>query len=175
MLNLLPPQQKKELRLDLLSQVIISTAIAVIFMILILALLLLVAQSFLNINSEEIERELVLWQSRAEIRELESLEKKVRELNRELIFLDGLQKEQVRFSLFLENLAKDVPAGIRFDDISVKESNVSIKGYALTRDILLTFKNTLESASYVSNFDFPLSNLVKTTDIDFILSFTYGD
>lgn len=171
MLNLLPHQQKKELRLNLWNQTIVGAVAAVIFMILIGGLLLLVTQSFLNINLDELERELTLWQSKAEIKELESLEKKVRELNRELIFLDGLQKEQVRFSLFLENLAEDVPSGIRFDDISIKESNVSLRGYALTRDILLTFKNTLESAPYVSNFDFPLSNLVKTTDINFNLSF----
>lgn len=175
MLNLLPPQQKKELRLDFLNQTIVSAVVAVIFMILIGGLLLLVARDFLNINLEELERELALWQARTEIKELEDLERNIRELNKNLVFLDGRQKEQVKFSSFLEKLAKDVPMGIRFDDISIKESNVNIRGYVLTRDILLTFKNTLESASYVGNFNFPLSNLVKTTDINFSLSFTYED
>ncbi len=175
MLNLLPPKQKNELHLDLLTQTVISVAVAVIFMILILALLCLIAQSFLNIGLDEAERDLSLWQSKTEIKKLENLEKKVKELNRNLVFLDTHQKEQVKFSLFLENLVKEVPLGIRFNEVSVRElSDVSIRGYALTRDILLAFKGNLEKASYVSDFDFPLSNLTKSTDINFSLSFKYA-
>lgn len=173
MLNLLPSKQKKELHLDLLTQIIISSAVAVIFMLLILALLCLVAQSFLNVGLDEAERDLSLWQSKTEIKELENLEKKVKELNRNLVFLDTHQKEQVKFSLFLENLVKEVPSGLRLNSISVKDS-VNISGYALTRDILLSFKNNLEKAPYVSDFDFPLSNLTKSTNINFSLSFKYA-
>lgn len=175
MLNLLSPQQKKELRLDLLNQIITRSGLAVIFMILILALLLLVAQSFLSVSLEELERELALWQTKPEIKELGNLERKIKELNRNLIFLDRHQKERAKLSLFLENLSKDVPTSIQLDNISIKESKVNIGGYALTREILLSFKNTLENASYVSNFNFPLSNLVKIRDINFVLSFSYGD
>lgn len=172
MLNLLPSQQKKKLRLEFLNQAIVSAAIAVVFIILILASLLLVARGFLNTNLDEKEGELAFWQSKTEIKELENLEKRVKKLNENLIFLDGRQKEQVKFSLILEDLAKDMPLGIRFDDLSIKGTEkVSIRGYSLTRDILLTFKTTLESNPRIINFDFPLSNLTKARDIDFYLSF----
>lgn len=173
MLNLLPSKQKKELRLDLLSQIIISVAVAVIFIILVLAPLLLIAQGFLNMSLEELERELSLWQSKAEIKELKDLEKKVRGLNKNLVFLDKAYKNQIKFSSILENLVQDAPLEVRFDSISIQEKKVSVRGYALTRDILLSFKGVLENASYVSDFDFPLSNLTKAADIDFSLSFTY--
>lgn len=172
MLNLLPPQQKKELRLDLLNQAILSFSIAVILAIIILATLLLVARVFLNTNLKGVEQELELWQAKAEIKELESLEEKIGELNRGLVFLDKVQREQFKPSLILGNLAKDVVPGIRFDNLSIKKTGeVDIKGHALTRDILLVFKNNLEKAAYVSNFDFPLSNLTRAENIDFYLSF----
>jgi len=175
-LNLLPYQYKKELRLDILHQTIIKVGTAVIFMILILAALFLLAQHFLNINLEEAENELDFWQSKAEIKELENLERKVKELNENLILLDNAYKNQTKFSSFLEKLSKDTPWGVRFNSISIKNSDeVFISGYASTRDILLNFKNILEGAYYVNNFDFPLSNLTKAMDINFSLSFKLAD
>ncbi len=174
MLNLLPPRQKKELRLALLNQVITIFGIAVISAVLILALLLLVAQEFLNINLEKMDRDLSLQQAKKETKEIDDLEGKIKNLNKDLAFLDKHQKEQNRFSLFLENLAKDVPLGIQIKNFSIdKSKQVNLRGFALTREALLIFKNTLENASYVSNFNFPLSNLTKAADIDFNLSFTY--
>lgn len=177
MLNLLPLKQKKELRLNLLNQAIICTVIAVIFIILILILLFLVARIFLNINLNETERELNFWQSRPEIKELESLEKKINELNKTLVFLDGAYKKQTKFSYFLENLAEDTPQDISFNNISIEESTrkVNIEGHATTREMLLTFKYALENAPYVSEFNFPLSNLTQTTNINFYLSFKFKE
>lgn len=172
MLNLLPPQQKKELHLGLLNQAIISTIIAVVLMILVLALLLLVAQDFLIMNLERANQELDFLQVKEEIKQLEGLEKEIKDLNRNLVFLDKHYKERSLFSLLLESLITDVPLGIRFNEIYINETGkVNVSGYALAREILLVFKNNLENASYVSNFDFPLSNLTKAKDIDFFLNF----
>lgn len=172
MLNLLPPQQKRELKLNLLNQAAIRVAISIIFMILILVLLLLIARTIISIDLTETEKELSFWQSRAEIKELEILEKNIKELNKNLIFLNGLYQDQNKFSSFLENLAKDVPADIRLDNISLGESGlININGYAPTRNALINFKNVLEKAPYVSEFNFPLSNLTQVTKINFRLSF----
>lgn len=172
MINLLPQQKKKELRLDILNQAIISAIIAVIFMILIFTLLILVAQGFLNMNLEKASQELDFWQAKKEIKQLEGLQKEIEDLNRNLVFLDKHYKERNLFSLFLESLIRDVPSGLRFNEININESGrVNISGHAPTREILLVFKNSLEEASYISNFDFPLSNLTQAKDINFFLSF----
>lgn len=172
MLNLLPPKQKRELRLDLLNQLITAFGIAVILVILILALVLVIALFYLNINLTQLEKELISWQAKTEIEELKNLEEKVKEVNRDMVFWEEYQEERVEFSLILENLAKQVPSGIRFNNMSLEKSGkVTIRGHASTRDILLTFKNNLERTPYVSDFNFPLSNLTKSEDIDFYLSF----
>ena len=176
MLNLLPPKQKRELRLDLLNQAIVAFGIAAILVVLILTLVLAIALFYLNINLAQLEKELISWQAKSEIKELENLEEKVKEVNRDVAFLEECQEKRVEFSLILENLAKQVPSGIRFNNMSLEKSGkASIRGYALTRDILLTFKNNLERAPYVSDFDFPLSNLTKSEDIDFYLNFIFID
>jgi len=172
MLNLLPPQQKRELKLNLLNQAVIRVAISIIFMILVLVLLLLIARAIININLTKTEKELSFWQSRAEIKELEILEKNIKELNKNLIFLNGLYQNQNKFSSFLENLTRDVPVDIYFDSVSLGESGaININGYAPTRNTLINFKNVLEKALYVSDFNFPISNLTQATDINFGLNF----
>ena len=176
MLNLLPPQKREELHLNLLHQAILGVAISIIFIIIALILLLLFSRTFLNFNLNETERELNLWQAKPEIKEVENLEKQIKELNKNLIFLEGLYQKQNKFSSFLENLAKDVPIDIRLDNLSLVESGViNINGYAPTRDTLINFKNVLEKALYVSEFNFPISNLTQTTDINFRLNFKLKD
>lgn len=175
MLNLLPPQQKTELRLNLLSQSIIVIAATIIFMILIFALLIFLGQFFLKVNLEETQQELNLWRSRAEIKELSNLEHNINELNKNLLFLDSRQKERISFYSILENLAQDTPAGIRPENLSIKSSSeVAFRGFAINRDVLLVLKNNLEKAPYVKNFNFPLSNLTQATNINFFLSFVYS-
>lgn len=175
MLNLLPPQQKTELRLNLLFQSIIAIAATIIFMILIFALLIFLGQVFLKVNLEETQQELGSWRSKAEIKELGNLENNINELNKNLLFLNSRQKERVSFYSILENLAKDTPAGIRFENLSIKSSSeITIRGFAINRDALLVLKNNLEKASYVKNFNFPLSNLTQAININFFLSFVYS-
>lgn len=176
MLNLLPPKQKRELRLDLLNQAIAVFGIAAILVVLILTLVLAIALFYLNTNLAQLEKELISWQAKSEIKELENLEEKVKEVNQNLAFLEEYQEERVEFSLMLEILAQKVPSGIRFNSMSLEKSGkATIRGYALTRDILLAFKNNLERVPYVSDFDFPLSNLTKSEDIDFYLNFIFID
>jgi Tfp pilus assembly protein PilN len=142
--------------------------------ILTLALLLLVAQEFLNVNLEKVDSDLSLQRAKKEAREIDDLEGKIKNLNKDLVFLDKVQQEQNRFSLFLEGLAEDVPLGIQIKNFSIDESRqVNLIGFALTREALLTFESTLENVSYVSNLDIPLSNFTKAVDINFNLSFTY--
>lgn len=172
MLNLLPPQKREELHLNLLHQAILGVAVSIIFIIIALILLLLLSRTFLNFNLNETKRELNLWQAKPEIKEVEDLEKQIKELNEKLTFLDEAYKKQTKFSSFLEDLSGDMPAGIIFNNISIKDSGeVNIEGYASTREVLLFLKGTLEKASYVSEFNFPLSNLTKTTNITFYLNF----
>lgn len=172
MLNLLPKKQKQELHLDLLSQVIIITALSVIFMVLILVLLLFIGQRFLSLNIESMQRELDMWQSKSEIKDLEDLEGKIKNLNKNLVFLDNSYKTRIEFSTFLDNLAQDTPMGVRFDDIFVNDlGEVHLNGFSTTRKIILSFRDILENAFYVKDLDFPLANLTKEFNVNFSLSF----
>lgn len=172
MLNLLPPKQKQELRFNLLNQMVISAGVSITFMVLILILLLLTGRLIINIQLSEVEKELTIWRSRAEISELEILEKNIKGTNNNLTLLNGLYQKQNKFSLFLESLAEDTPADIHLNNLSLGESgSVNISGYAPTRNALINFKGILENALYISEFNFPLSNLTQATNINFRLDF----
>ncbi len=134
MLNLLPPKQKKELRLNLLNQTITIFGIAVILAFLTLALLLLVVQAFLDINLKGVESDLFSQQAKKEAREIDDLERKIKNLNKELVFLDSIQKEKNTFSLLLEDSAEDIPYGVQVKNFSINKSRqVNLRGLAITR------------------------------------------
>ncbi len=172
MLNLLPPKQKKELRLRFLNKTIACFVIAIILIILSLILFLFLAQKFLKVSLEEKEIELSSWQSKSKIQELEKLEDQLQEVNRNVVFLNKKLEQRVEFYLILEKLAEYTPLEIRVDNLYINNSReVIISGYSPSRNNLLAFKENLEKSSVFTNLDFPLSNLAKTENIKFHFSF----
>ncbi len=174
MLNLLPPKQKKELRLRFLDRTITCFVISLILIILSLILCLFIAQTFLKISLKEKQTELNSWKDKPEIKELRELEDKIEQVNRNLVFLEKKLEQRVDFGLVLEELSVYTPLKIRIDDLSMNESGkIALSGYSPSRDSLLKFKQDLENCSHFKNFDFPLSNLAKANEIHFYFSFQF--
>ena len=55
-----------------------------------------------------------------------------------------------------------------------EKSQIILQGYAKNRDNLLEFKKSLENQKEVQNLYSPISNLIKSKDIDFYLSFNWS-
>ncbi|MDP2947565.1 MAG: hypothetical protein Q8N88_05615 [Nanoarchaeota archaeon] len=175
-LNLLPIEEKKKIKLDFLQCNIIFSGLFLILLILILILILSGSLIFLNSKLYSIGQETMLQQSKiVQTETVKSIERKVKELNSQLIDLDRIIKNQSNFYNVLLDIVPELLSKVEVYTIDIEKETkkITITGYSSTRDDLLLIKKTLESSVKYKIADFPNSNLINPKDINFRFSLTY--
>ena len=169
MINLLPPEEKKELieresqKLMiiwgiLLSLFFISFIAGLFSMKFYLSGQILFQKTLVEISQKELNRP-----------ENQALKKEIRLLNKDIAKISSFYKNTFFLTEFLEKIANSLPQGVVLDSLSYQRENFSliITGFAKTREELLLFKKNLEGESSFSEVSFPPSNWVKSEDINF--------
>lgn len=173
MINLLPPQAKKELEIEREAKII--TILGSLFLIFLIFLgILLFSVKIYILSQIESQKTLIDVESRnINIPEVKELEKNITEANQKISNLNLFYKNQVDLTEILEKISFLLPLNVYLTDFNYqKEKNlIALRGFAQTREDFLEFKKSLETEKGFSNFNSPISNLVKPTDIDFYVSF----
>ena len=175
-MNLLPIKQKKRIRLLICYQNIISSGLFLILLSLVLTLFLGGFLVFLNFKYQDIEKKIIIEQSRImQTGAVRGMEKKVKEINKELEELKEIQNKEVNVYLILDNISRNLLKEVEVYNMEIdrETGKVIVSGYSSDRDKLLAIKEILETSSEYKNIDFPLSNLTEPKDIDFWFSFVY--
>jgi len=177
-INLLPTKQRKRIRLLTSYQNIVFSGLILIILIIFLIIFLGGSLIFLNFKYQEIQKKISLEQSRIIYAEtVEGMERKVKEINKELVDLRRVQNERSNLYQIIENISDDLLSDVKVYnlDVNSETKKITISGYSASREDLLSIKNTLETFSKYQDIDFPLSNLVNPKDINFRFSFTYHE
>jgi len=177
-INLLPKRQRKRIKLLTSYQNIVFSGLILIILIIFLIIFLGGSLIFLNFKYQEIQKKISLEQSRIIYAEtVEGMERKVKEINKELIDLRRVQNERSNLYQIIENISDDLLSDVKVYnlDVNSETKKITISGYSASRENLLSIKNTLETLSKYQDIDFPLSNLVNSKDINFRFSFTYHE
>lgn len=99
----------------------------------------------------------------------------VRTINDELRAIRSVQDEP-RIEELVRAVLSGKPTGISLSSVNFEKEgnggNMLIRGVAVSRDALLSFRRALEAESRFSAVDLPISNLAQTEDIDFTLTLT---
>jgi len=175
--NLLPPQQKERIKLRVFYQNIISSGFILFPLILLLIVILAGFLTFLHFNYWATENKITIEQSKViQTETIKGMEKKIKDLNRELIELKGLQDRKSNIYQILDNISRNLLIGVKVYTLEIDGESklISIAGFSSTRENLLAIKKTLESNPNYKNIDFPLSNLANPYNINFRFSFTYA-
>jgi len=176
-INLLPPQQKKRLELKALYQNIISSGFILFLLILFLIVFLAGFLIFLNFRYRVIENRITVEQSKIiQTQTVKEMEKKLKDLNRELEELGEIETGRSNLYSILDNISSNLLLGVRVYTLEVNRSSemVTISGFSPSRENLLAIKKILETDSHYKNVDFPLSNLANPQNINFRFSFIYA-
>lgn len=176
MINLLPPQQKKELleRKNQKMIIILGFLLSLFFLSLILGLLstkfYLSGQNLFQKTVSDITRRELENEKNQEIKE------EILGLNKALARLSSFYQENIRLTDVLEKIILGLPEGLYLDTFSYQKDNLSLQltGMAQTRENLILFKNNLEEEPRFSEISFPPSNWVKAKDIDFFVNLKYS-
>lgn len=172
-LNLLPPEEKKNILSDRLNRKITFLGINFIFLLMILIFLLTAIFFAANIKLKTTQNNLKIAQNNLKIEKFQNLQLTIKKINDEIDSLDKIQTNYRYYSEFLKNITAIMPLDIFIKKISIDNQNkVILEGFSQNRDSILSLQGNLNKTNNFEKIDNPLTNLIKPINIDFQLSFS---
>lgn len=173
MINLLPPQQKKEIEKEEKFKLVFILGLLILVFFLFVALILFSIQIYLSgrLLSQNIIFEAA--QKRFEIPEIQDFQREIIALNQNIQKLDSFYQNQIELTKILERISQIVPPGVYLTNFSWQKetSEIKILGFAPSREDLFKLKENLEGTDYFFSINFPPANWLKPKDIDFQVIF----
>lgn len=169
-LNLLPPIEKKALKIDYFRRAAVFCGILAVFFLALFTVLLIPSYFALKLQIDVLENRIELEKMTAESAKVRELEARVSEINKNLLGASEFSQKSFSLLSLLETLAKIVPAGVRLTgaSFSQKTGELVVRGFANTRDGVLAAKYNFETNEKFKEVRSPVSNYLKESDIDFV-------
>jgi len=169
MINLLPPEQKKELLEE--TSLKLTLILGILFLSFLLSLFLILFSVKISIF-RDLEVQKAFLEEREKIISLnQNFEKEIKESNLSLSNLDSFYRGKINLIQILEKISGILPPGTYLTNLNFNLFQISLSGFSPTREILLSFKENLESEKEFSEVYFPPENWVKPSDINFSVTF----
>ncbi len=173
MINLLPQQYKKELKLEEKWRTVIVFGFILVIFLLALVLILYSIKIYINGQVESTKLVLSVEEKPLQNEEVKGLKEQIKKSNQVVGQLANFYQQQNRLMPILEEVSKQIPNEINLTKISWSRKNeqVSITGFSSTRENLFELKNNLESNANFSEVVFSSSAWLDPANIDFQVSF----
>lgn len=163
-LNLISEELKKEIKLRHIYGFIKKINLTLIIIAIIIAIILLVAKTILQLKFNNIVEQMTLV-----TKTNQGYNNDIREINNKLNFVAKIQNDFIPWSNIIKEIADITPKDINlyYLKLNSEEQIIRIKGKALLRSSLLDFKNKLETTPDFKDVDFPLKNILERENINF--------
>ncbi|MDP3093902.1 MAG: PilN domain-containing protein [bacterium] len=174
MINLLPPQEKKENLSRKKLKLILIFEIGILLFLLSNLFILFSVKVYLGgeIDSEKIN--FSQRQKEVDVAAISNFQTNIKNLNENLGEIKSFYEKQVSLAGVFETISENLPQGSYLTSFSFHQEpelrKVSLTGYAPKRDDLLAFKSSLEGSRVFANIDFPPINWVSPENIEFYLN-----
>lgn len=179
MINLLPPEYKKELSKEEQFKIVLNLGIFVLLFLFCFSLILLSIEIYVS-GQLEIKKQFI-EQSQKEMKfsEIEDLEQKIKFVNENVSKLALFYENQTSIIKISEEISNMLPDGIYLNNISINTSKekdyrflVSLSGFSPSRELLLELESNIKKKQeFFKDSSFPQSTWTKPVDIDFSLNF----
>jgi Tfp pilus assembly protein PilN len=176
MINLLPFQHKKELLL--LEKQKMAAILGAMILLSVFCFVLILFAIKIHTDGQVLAQKIFVsvWEKEFKQPEIQELQKKVKSANQTFSRLLSFYEKRFSFAKTTEKIAALLPPDVLLYSLSFGPATkdgveVSLSGVAPDRETLLRLKNNLENKTEFKDVVFPLSSWVKSTDIDFFVSF----
>ncbi|MFC1663786.1 hypothetical protein ACFL0A_01535 [Patescibacteria group bacterium] len=178
MINLLPPQEKKELLEEENYRLVLVLGVLILFFLISLALVLFSIKIYIS-GQVEVQK-IIFSEADREFRqsEIQNFQEKINSTNLTFSKLNSFYQEKFYFTETLVRISKTLPVGtyltnFSFTPLATKElrGQVSLTGFCPNREVLFELKENLENEKDFQEIYFPPENWVKSANIDFGVSF----
>jgi len=180
MINLLPPEEKEKLLLEIRKRIAIIIWCLFLFFIFCFSLVLLSIKFYLQGQIDYQTITLQETENKMRQAEIKDLQEKFNSFNTALKKLNSFEQKKTYFSEILEKISGILPGGTYLTNISLIPSEladknpciqVMLSGFIPTRENLFEFKKILEKDTQIKEIYFPPINWVNPTDINFSITF----
>jgi Tfp pilus assembly protein PilN len=173
MINLLPPQAKKELEIEKKRKIITILGNLFLIFLIFLGALLFSVKIYILSQIEGLKNLTDLENAYVDIPQTEKLEKNITEANQKFSNLNLFYENQIDLTEVLGKISFLLPLNVYLTDFSYQKEKklITLEGFAQKREDFLEFKKSLEGEEGFNNFSSPISNLVKPTNINFNITF----
>jgi Tfp pilus assembly protein PilN len=184
MINLLPPEEKEKLVWEKKKRITAVFWFLVLFSVFCLILLLSLAKIYLQGQLKSAQEILTVSSQGAEYVRIKGIRRRIESAGSDLRKLNSFYADKIYFSDILENVSKILPQEVFLTGLSInslagkkekKKTEISLSGFASTREVLFDFNEELKKDSYFSGVYFSPSNWIKPRDINFFITFKLND
>ncbi|MBI2122465.1 MAG: hypothetical protein HYT98_05130 [Candidatus Sungbacteria bacterium] len=124
----------------------------------------------LLLEERELERSLNVEEAASRNLNIDAELQKIRTAENRIKLIRDFISTPATASTMLEKFFENTGSGITLISLTVKkQGDVAITGIATTRRNLLRFEKTLRDASMFQDISFPISNIVRETNINFTM------
>lgn len=175
MINLLPPNDKKELANEKTRKVVIILGYTILLLLVCLILITSLLRVFI-LDQVAVFENKTSESQRNFGKNYVDLKNEIQEINKETLQLNSFYKNNIYLTKPLKIISEiSRPDGLYFTNVyasegSKKEVLIIISGFADTRDNLLTYKDNLEKDKRIKNLSFSTDSWTKTKNINFYLN-----
>lgn len=163
----------------------------VLIFFIILILILFCLKFYITLQANSLNNLILEKEKELKSSQFQNLKTQVTNINQNLAKIQNLHYEQILLQPILEKLSPLLPQAAYFTDLSLKKNfievenkktgkkekkffaELSIGGFALSREALFSFKKSLEGEPTFEEVYFLPSCWVKSTDINFSLSLKF--
>ncbi len=176
-LNLLPPDQKKEIQFEKTNITLIGTFVIFFIVLIICGSLFFYTKITLQDELDDLKSSKANYQTYFESDENKELNDKIKKLNTFSNNINLIEEHQTNYTPVVVELAELAPNDLKFRSIVItrNKASLNISGYVVSRDQLLEFTKSLEDSEYISSVSSPLSNLTSPENVEFTIQATLSD
>jgi hypothetical protein len=174
MINFLSEKNKKEVKSEYSFRVISVFSIVFSF-VMVFVLVFLMPSHILSVYRKAVISDQLNMIKSSTSNQTDSSLNEVKKINEIVKVLPSSVTVHKDFSGLIKNIINIKNSSITISSISVEPDStqgikISLKGFSKTRDGLTKFVKDIRDLKLFSGVDLPISNLVKSADIDFMIS-----
>ena len=173
-LNLLPPAEKEHLIYVCRARSLVVIASGFIAVLGVSFVLLLPTFSLLFFQKTEAIRAVAIEREAEERTGLKDRIARIERVNRLAHAVEEHESKRGDLAGLFESILRDVPPGVRIASLRIKSQTreLSLVGFAPTRQHLLELLKNLERNARVATVSSPITNIIREVDIDFSIAIT---
>lgn len=162
-LNIISPELKKEIKLkntyQIMKRAFIMIGVFLFFYSIILISSKFVLQSYLD----------EIGQKNTDVNDATNKTiQMVDDINKKIDKVSTIQKKEIDWIGLLELISANTASEIKYNRMSMDKINgLTLSGESKTRDGLIKIKKFLDEATFLSDVNFPISNLLEKENINF--------